>query len=576
MIKNILFTISGILIYLNVNAQLVPCVNGFAGNYPCDKVDLVAHMPLSTIGAAPGINGNDIWGWTDEASGREFVIMGLVSGTSFIEITDPLNPEYLGILPPHSANSSWRDMKTYNNYAFIVSEAGGHGIQVFDLTRLLNVVNGPVTFTEDAHHASLGGSAHNIVGAIESGHMVLVGSGYSSCGKGFDFYDVSDPLDIRYKSCYGASASTYTHDAVCFIYKGPDTDHVGREICIGSNGNRGGTSRQVIIDATDKQSIQTISATSYPLQRYTHQSWITDDHKYLIFNDELDELDFSSISNTRTHMMDIRDLDTPVYMGYYEHDTPVIDHNCHVKGQYVYESNYESGLRILDLTQVADSILTLVGHFDTYIANSNSRHFNGAWGNYPFFESGIIAISDINGGLFLLKPNLPHFILDVSENANEACPGEDLVFNIDLKSLHGYSDDVDIVLQGLPAGASATLAATTLSTGGSTTLTISNTTGLSGSYAMLLVANGATSSQHHEKAIYIDVRQIPATESLDGLTLAVDQKIIASQSINLKNIMIANNVDVKVFSPILNVMDNLEVLGTGRLIWKQQDLCAPH
>lgn len=559
--------------YVQVQSQLIPCINGFAGEYPCENVDLLAHMSLGEIGGSSA--GNDIWGWTDEVSGREFVIMGKTTGTAFVEITDPINPIYLGTLPTHSSNSSWRDMKTYKNYVFIVSEAGTHGIQVFDLSRLLNIANPPMAFTEDAHHASLGGRAHNIVSLEESGYMVLVGSGYASCGKGFDFYDVSDPLNIRYETCYGALPSTYTHDAVCFIYKGPDENHVGKEICIGSNGNRGGTSYNVIIDATEKQSIQTISATSYPLQRYSHQSWITDDHQYLIFNDELDELDFSTIDSTRTHIMDIRDLDAPRYMGYYEHNTTAIDHNCHIRGQYVYEANYESGLRILDLSQVADTVLTLAGHFDTH-PTSNTKNFNGAWGNYPYFNSGVIAVSDINRGLFLLKPNLPHFVLEVGQDANQACPGVDLVFDIGLKSFHGYSDDVNITLEGLPAGANAAFGSTTLTTDGSTTLTISNTSGLSGSYAMVLKGNGSTSNQHHEIAIYIDVRTIPETETFDGMTLAIDQKIIASQSINLKNTIIDSNTNVTLVSPILNVMENLTIKGTGRLIWKQQDNCAPH
>lgn len=120
---------------------LTPCENGFAGIYPCENVDLLAFMPLSTIG---GGSGNDIWGWTDPLTGKEYALMGRSSGTSFVDISDPVNPVYIGNLPTHTSNSSWRDIKVYANYAFVVSEASGHGMQVFDLTRLRSVVSPPL------------------------------------------------------------------------------------------------------------------------------------------------------------------------------------------------------------------------------------------------------------------------------------------------------------------------------------------------------------------------------------------------------------------------------------------------
>ena len=103
------------------------CDGGFAGTYPCLEIDLLAFMPLSSIG---GGSGNDVWGWTDPLTGIEYAIMGRSSGTSFVDISDPENPVYLGNLPPNGSNSSWRDIKVYNNHAYIVSEAAGHGIEI--------------------------------------------------------------------------------------------------------------------------------------------------------------------------------------------------------------------------------------------------------------------------------------------------------------------------------------------------------------------------------------------------------------------------------------------------------------
>ena len=149
-----------------------PCSGGTAGPYPCSGYNLQSELSLSALSAG---GGNDSWGWTDPSTGKEYALIGLNNGTAFIDISNPTSPIYLGKLPTHTSNSLWRDVKTYNNHAFIVSEANGHGMQVFDLTRLRNVTNPPVTFNNDAHYSGFG-DAHNIVINEESGYAYVVGS----------------------------------------------------------------------------------------------------------------------------------------------------------------------------------------------------------------------------------------------------------------------------------------------------------------------------------------------------------------------------------------------------------------
>ena len=93
-----------------------PCINGMAGDYPCNGYDLQSFIPFSTFNASTG---NDSWGWTDPQDGSEYALMGLNNGTVFINITDPVNPVYLGKLPTHTSSTTWRDVKVYNNYAFV-------------------------------------------------------------------------------------------------------------------------------------------------------------------------------------------------------------------------------------------------------------------------------------------------------------------------------------------------------------------------------------------------------------------------------------------------------------------------
>ena len=362
-----------------------PCLNGMAGDYPCNGYDLQSFIPFSTFDASTG---NDSWGWTDPQDGSEYALMGLNNGTVFIDITDPINPVYLGKLPTHTTSTTWRDVKVYNNYAFVVSEAGGHGMQVFDLTRLRNVVSPPESFTEDAHYDGFG-SAHNIVINEESGYAYAVGADFSG---GAHFINIQNPLNPLGEGGYAGSG--YTHDAQVITYNGPDSDYTGREIYVGSN-----ASFVTIVDVTDKNNPQLIADISYTNDAYTHQGWFTEDLTYFILGDELDEQGFGF--NTKTIVFDFTDLDNPQFDFDHFGTTTAIDHNGYTKGDKYYLANYTAGMTVLDISDLQNQNISELGYFDTY-PNSNSADFSGAWNVYPYFESGNIVISNYSGGGFFL------------------------------------------------------------------------------------------------------------------------------------------------------------------------------
>ncbi len=369
-----------------------PCVNGTAGDYSCNGYDLQSFIPFSTFNAE---SGNDSWGWTDPQDGTEYALMGLNNGTVFIDISDPVNPVYLGKLPTHTTSTTWRDVKVYNNHAFIVSEAGGHGMQVFDLTRLRNVSNAPETFTEDAHYNGFG-SSHNIVINEETGFAYSVGDNTYSGGA--HFVDISNPLSPL--AAGGYSGSGYTHDAQVMIYNGPDSDYTGREIYVGSNEDK-----VVIVDVTDKNNPQLIADISYTNDSYTHQGWFTEDLNYFILGDETDEINFGF--NTKTIVFDFTDLDNPQFDFDYFGTTTAIDHNGYTKGNKYYLANYTAGMKVLDISDLQNQTISELGYFDTYPAN-DSAGFSGAWNVYPYFESGNIVISNYTGGgFFLVKASGP-------------------------------------------------------------------------------------------------------------------------------------------------------------------------
>lgn len=368
----------------------IPCENGMAGEYPCNGYDFLGRISLSAFSAQ---SGNDIWGWTDLATNKEYAVMGVNNGTAFVDITDADNLIYLGKLPTATTSTSWRDVKVYQNHAFIVSEAPGHGMQVFDLTRLRNVDDAPEAFDADAHYTGFG-NAHNIVINEETGFAYVVGTARDDAFLGgAHFIDIQDPKNPV--AAGGYSDNGYSHDAQVVSYIGPDTTYLGKEIYVGANEDQ-----VIIADVTDKDNPVEIATVEYPNVEYTHQGWFTEDHRYFILGDELDEVrrGFSS----RTLIFDFTDLDNPVLHETYLGETSAIDHNGYVKGDEYFLANYTAGVRVLDISGIAENTIIETGFFDTYPSN-NTAAFEGVWSVYPYFESGKIIISDINSGLIVIQ-----------------------------------------------------------------------------------------------------------------------------------------------------------------------------
>ena len=368
-----------------------PCDNVMAGIYPCLGYDLLAKISLETFGSEAA---NDNWGWVDLESGKEYVLSGLDDGTAFIDISDPKNPIFLGKLPTATTVSPWRDIKVYENHAFIVSEAPEHGLQVFDLTRL-RLLDEFQIFTPDARLTAFG-NAHNIWINQESGYAYVFGSKLYQGGP--VFIDISNPKNPKLQGGY--ADDSYTHDAQIVIYDGPDTKYKGREVLFGSNSDGGENNQIIIIDITDKSNPIRINSITYTNGGYSHQGFLSEDHQYFFLGDELDELKYGA--PTQTRIFDLTSLSNPTLHVNYFGGVNAIDHNGYVKGNKFYLASYTAGLRVLDISQVQNKSVTEIGFFDTYPSNNNPQ-FNGVWSIYPFFESGVIAINDIDSGLFLVK-----------------------------------------------------------------------------------------------------------------------------------------------------------------------------
>jgi choice-of-anchor B domain-containing protein len=386
-----------------ITGKKVECSDGKISYFGCNNMDLHSFLPIDEIGGERGVRLNDIWGWTDPKTGKEYALVGRIDGTSFVDVTNPSNPVYVGNLPkPDSSNTSvWRDIKVYKNHAYIVADnAGTHGIQVVDLTKLRDFDGTPLQLETDAHYGNVH-SVHNIVINESTGYAYAVGSsgGGQTCGGGLHMVNIQDPTNPTFAGCFadpstGRSGTGYTHDAQCVTYHGPDEEYKGQEICIGAN-----ETALSIADVTDKENPKALSTASYPDYGYVHQGWLTENHRYFFSNDELDELT-GNVEQTRTLVWDVSDLDDPQFVREFKFDNKSSDHNLYIKGDTMYQSNYVSGLQVVDISDPENP--KKVGYFDTEPFGKDEPGFSGTWSNYPYFESGTIIMTSGREGLFIL------------------------------------------------------------------------------------------------------------------------------------------------------------------------------
>jgi choice-of-anchor B domain-containing protein len=368
---------------------------------------------------------SDIWGWTSLDTGDEYAIVGTTSGVAFVRVTDPKAPEFLGLVPttnPDTLRNFWWDIKTYNNHAYWTTEVNNAGVAIFDLTRLdsLDAAPSDTRLDEDARYTAGGYiRAHNISINEATGFAYLTGVSKDPTvdptftDEGVVILDLKiDPLvPVEVAQILGIDS----HDAQIVNYAGPDPDYAGSEIAFVFNG---GDLEVGIYDVTDKSNIVEIATPTHPGASFTHQGWLTEDHRFLIVGDEEDELfGISDPRNpdlpdtARTYFFNVEDLNNPNFVGFFDSPAASIDHNLFVKGDRVYQANYTAGVRVLDISNLAVDVnlVSELAHMDTEprLPNKNMNHniniFIGPWGVFPFFDSGTIAASDGLNGLILMR-----------------------------------------------------------------------------------------------------------------------------------------------------------------------------
>lgn len=381
-----------------------------------DLLDFKSHADLGSFVG----EGSSSWGWVS-ADGREFAAIGQADGTAFAEITPKGKLVYLGRLPQQSVFSIWREIRVFHDYMIIGSEAVGHGIQIFDMKKLLDISpSNPKNFSTKTDLTGLFtqlpvGRTHNVVTNEERNYIVSVGAAprNSTCRAGLIFIDMTDPTKPTTPGCAGQDG--YVHDAQCVVYRGPDTRYYDRDICYGYNEDT-----LTIYDVTSKIGINAsriISKTSYAGASYSHQGSVLDLNwqTHLVLDDELDEEDRAGLASDGipvTYIFDISNLERPIQTGHFKAKVKGIDHNQYIYQGLDYQSNYGAGIRVLDVSSIphdpTGGSVEEVAYFDIYpeddhLPGGGIVDFVGTWSHFAGYPSGNILVNTIERGAFVVK-----------------------------------------------------------------------------------------------------------------------------------------------------------------------------
>ena len=391
------------------------CQNGSAAGFECQNVDLISHIPLTSISGSP-FSGSDIWGHIDLNNNKEYAIMGHTKGVTVFDLSVPSQPKQVGTIS--GIATSWRDIKVYQYFdntlnayqAFAYTTAeSSDGIVIIDLNNLPNSVSKINQLNQKEqfiHNVYISNVDYGLGLALPGSEANVIALGGSKSGGAFRSYSLSDPtnIPISFENSQ-ASRLDYTHDAASAFIK----DERAQRDCGETSGKC-----TVLVDFNENEmrvwnisnssQAKLLSSITYNEvsddNKYVHSGWFSEDNRYVYLHDEFDETRGSL--NTTVRIFDLQNLTAPVQVASWKSNNPTIDHNGFARGNRYYMSNYERGLTILDISDPINPVE--IGFFDTFPSSNNSS-FNGAWGVYPFLPSGLILLSDINSGLYVLKDN---------------------------------------------------------------------------------------------------------------------------------------------------------------------------
>ncbi len=324
---------------------------------------------------------NDIWGYA-APNGKEYALVGTTGGTSVVDVTNPATPIERGFFAGPS--STWRDIRTYLTYAYVVTEGGG-GFQILDLTN----ADAPVLL--GTFGAAQFGNAHNISIDRATGRIYCLGT-----NNGTPVFDAAtNPTNPPFvgnalpRNALNPN-STYFHDMQVengFAY--------GAMIYNGT----------LRIMNTTALPLPILSNASTP-GVFTHNCWPNAAGTVCVTTDE--------VNGGVVKFFDITNKLAPVPLGQFTPNSGAIVHNAFIVGNICHVSWYTEGYRAIDITDPSHPVE--VASYDTWPGASGT--YDGAWGVYPFLPSGNILVNDISTGLYIVRPLITNLAVQSTTVAN--------------------------------------------------------------------------------------------------------------------------------------------------------------
>lgn len=375
----------------NFSITLLLCLSGLIARsqvYPAQNFTMVSNISPETAVNSDGVKYSGCWGWYQTSTNKEYAIAASQSGTYWVDVTNPATPTVCAYRVGAHNGATWREVKTYQNYCYVISDDWGiNRLQIFDMQYLPDSVHK----VHDSQSIFKQGHAH----WIDGNKWYVASVTYSnSTFSSMDVYSLATPsVPVLLRSLDQDYPSLVNHVHDMFVRN--DTVYAS---C--------GYDGLYVFKFTALNTFSLISSlTAYPFSGYNHSSALTPDGQTLVFLDEVPAglpikvADVSNLSN-------IQVLQT---INQYSNTTP---HNPFiVSNQYCFVSAYQDGLQLFDISNPSSPFLA--GYFDTYPqagGNNNSwpngGTYKGQWGAYPFFPSKNIFALDRLNGLFMLSSHL--------------------------------------------------------------------------------------------------------------------------------------------------------------------------
>ena len=370
-----------LLLFLSIYS----CINAQFSN----NITLLGTWDDDDLIIQSGVQFNDIWGYA--TGDQEFAIIGSREKVHFIEVTDPTQITEIAAITG-GANSLWRDIKTFGNYAYSVADQGLEGLSTFDLSAITDETNPMVTRLEQ--RATEFTSAHNLFIDVDHGFLYVVGANTDNAD--IIIYDLNttpgSPTHLETVSLPGG----YIHDV-----------YVKNHVAYCSHGNDGlyvynlcGITDPTCSEGEAGTYLELGRLESYQHQGYNHSSWTKGN--YIFFADETHGKPLKVLDATDLADMQVIDFFQSNQLEIAEPTSSdgSIPHNPFIIGNLCVVSYYHDGVVFYDVTDPAN--VTEVGYYDTETTNDSYSATAGCWGVYPYLPSGRIIASDKLNGLFVL------------------------------------------------------------------------------------------------------------------------------------------------------------------------------